>query len=47
MGNRDGQVKSLDWSEFISSSNEIDEREITVNVSNDVIFVASIDTNSP
>lgn len=42
MGNRDCQVKSLDWREFVSSSNEITDAEVDVKVSHDVIFVASI-----
>lgn len=42
MGNRDNVVKSLDWKEFVSSSNEMVDSEINVKTSNDVIFVASI-----
>ncbi|TNV76222.1 hypothetical protein FGO68_gene12254 [Halteria grandinella] len=43
MGNRDCQVQSIDWKQSISSSNEITaDEDIDVKVTNDVIFVSSI-----
>ena len=42
MGNEEDYVKSIDWKTQISSSNEIVSDTLEVNVSHDVLFVASI-----
>ena len=42
MGNSDQEIGSLDWKEFISSSNELVDDNIVVENSHDLIFVASL-----
>ena len=42
MGNRDNTVSTLDWKEFVSSSNEIIAEELKINISNDALLVAGV-----
>jgi len=42
MGLRDSMFNSLDWTTFVSSSNEIIEQAIKITATADVLFVASI-----
>lgn len=41
MGNP-GEIQSIDWKEFVSSSNEIAANTLIVTNSEDVLFVCSI-----
>ena len=42
MGNEEDTYKSLDFLEFVSTSNEILESQITVNISHPLVFCTTL-----